>query len=172
MPDVMNRIDHFAWVARAQNIAQYVDRLRLIFDRGFDHRYGPDYGSPIDMYIDWQGGLEVIAPVPNADGAPFDPRTQATAHKLQAHLDEHGEGPFGLIFRVPDLAAATARLNGLGYDIQDVVPGSPGREARVRSVAQWTKHVIDIDERFVEKFLGTNLLLGAFEYPDETGSTP
>jgi hypothetical protein len=164
----MNRLDHFAWVVRAENIERYVAKVAEVFDREFDHRYGPENdGSPINAYVDWVGGLEVIAPIPNEDGSPFDPTTQPVAHALATHLEEHGEGAFGVIFRVPDLAAAAERLNAIGYDVRTVAPHLANREARLARNASWTKNVIDIDEALVEKFLNTHLIIGAFEYPDE-----
>ena len=167
MPSPMNRLDHVVWVAHAHNVARYADKLATIFDCEFDHRYGPDYDSPIDLYLSVQAGLELIAPVPNADGTAFDPRKQATAAMLAQHLDERGEGAFSIVFRVPDLKAAADRLNGHGYNVGAVVPGSPDRAARTAAISAWTKNIQDIDERFVGQFLGMNLLIGQFEFPDE-----
>ncbi len=167
MPHPMNRIDHFVWVAKAENVTNYVDKLSALFDVEFDHRYGPDFDSPIDLYVSWQAGLEVVAPIPNADGSAFDPQTQAAAFALAARLAEHGEGPFALVFRVPDLEAATERLRARGHSINSITPKLGSREARIAQNARWTKNVLDIDETFVDSFLGVHLLLGAFQYPDE-----
>jgi hypothetical protein len=162
----MNRLDHFVWVVHAENIEQYVHELSELFDVEFDYRDGPrSDGTPLQTYVAWDAGLEVIAPFADPDARPI--AEHPVARRLAAHLEEHGEGAFGVVVRVPSLAGATDRAARLGWEVDSVAPHLADKSKRMAVHAAWTTKILDIQESFVGKFLNTMLIVGEFEYPGE-----
>ena len=166
MPDPMKRIDHFVWVVRPENIKAYVEKLSALFDVQFDFRDGPaNDGSPVQTYVSWDAGLELIAPFAHPDARPI--AEHAVAREISAHLEEHGEGPFGIVMRVENVAAEVERLRELGYDVSSVAPHLGSKDDRTRVLRAWTDRLLYLEEAFVDDFLKTKLIIGEFEYPDE-----
>lgn len=166
MNGTMNRVDHVVWVVRAENIKQYVEEFTALYGVDFDFRDGPrNDRSPVQTYVAWDAGLELIAPFESPDARPI--AEHPVASKLAAHLDEHGEGIFGVVFRVPDLEEAVARASALGYAPSSVAPHLADKAARMKTHGAWTKKVLDIHETFISTFLNTHVIFGEFEYPDE-----
>lgn len=170
MTGTMNRVDHFVWVVRAENIKAYVEQFSALFDVEFEFRDGPkNDGSPVQTYVAWDAGLELIAPFPSPDARPVADHPVASA--LTKHLEEHGEGAFGVVFRVPNLEKAIERARELGYTPSSVAPHLANKEQRMKTHSAWTTKILDIHESFISKFLNTHLILGEFEYPDELPET-
>lgn len=162
----MKRIDHFVWVVKPDNIQRYVQQLSALFDVEFDFRDGPaNDGSPVQTYVSWDAGLELIAPFPHPDARAIE--DHAVAREISAHLEANGEGPFGVVMRVQNIAAERERLRALGYEVSAVAPHLGSNEERTRVLSAWTDRLLQLEEAFVCDFLNTKLIIGELAYPDE-----
>ena len=139
-----NRIDHFVWVVRSENLERYVKLFSELFDTTFEEFAG-DAGAHI--FISWETGYEFASPVGDGPGG----------HGLRSHLEANGEGPFAIVFRVPDMDIASERAARLGWPISAGIMGND------ESDQKWTA-VHRVRERFVGPFLGTMLLFGQIDY--------
>lgn len=97
------RISHIVICVRAENIDAAAKDFTAVLGLGslegpFDK---PDQG--LRVYIDWEAGIEIVAPVNDA------------ATPLHAFLDEHGEGVLRVAFAVEDRDAALARVESAGH---------------------------------------------------------
>ncbi len=147
-----NRIDHFVWAVRPEYLAGYLAQLSDLFDTEFEEFDGK---SGARILISWDTGLEFA--VPSGEGARGD--------ELRAYLDKKGEGPFAIVFRVPDIESASKRAMQLGWPVGDSLLGS---EEADRS---WTR-VTRVREQFVGPFLNTMLLFGQIDYADGDSEGP
>jgi len=162
----MNRLDHFVWVVEPENIKKYVDQLSDLFEIKFDFRDGPrSDGTPLQTYVCWDAGLEIIAPFADPVAKPI--ADHPVAQRLAAFLEEKGEGPFGVVIRVPDMQATNERAKKLGWQVDAVAPHLADKATRQAVHAAWTSRILDIQETFLGKFLNTMLIVGEFEYPDD-----
>jgi 4-hydroxyphenylpyruvate dioxygenase-like putative hemolysin len=149
------RIDHFIWVVRQENLETYVDQARRIFDAEFEHMHGPTLaGTDRDCYVSWDAGLEFIAPLGRAD---------PTSAAFLDFLEKHGEGPWGFVFAVEDLAQAVSRARAHGCPVGELVQ-SPESGTRHAMMSRWTSRVDDVREIYVDKFLGTGVMFGDINY--------
>jgi hypothetical protein len=141
-----NRIDHFVWVVHEENLDQYVKKFSDLFQTTFEEFDGKN-GARI--FVSWETGFEFATPTGDGLGG----------HGLKAHLDAHGEGPFAIVFRVPDIEAASERAKELDWPVSSSVLGND------ESDLVWTA-VSRVREQFVGPFLGTMLLFGQIDYRD------
>jgi hypothetical protein len=141
-----NRIDHFVWAVRPENVAGYLAQLSDLFHTEFEEYDGK---SGARILISWDTGFEFA--VPNGEGPRGD--------DLRAYLDKNGEGLFAVVFRVPDIESASKRAAQLGWPVGDGVLGSEEADKG------WTR-VTRVREQFIGPFLNTMLLYGQIDYAD------
>ncbi|MDA4084914.1 hypothetical protein MHAS_03461 [Mycolicibacterium hassiacum DSM 44199] len=60
----------------------------------------------ISVQLDWDGGLEVISPLPGSSAR--------VAELVGEFLDRHGDGVYTVVLRVPDAAAAASLARRYG----------------------------------------------------------
>jgi hypothetical protein len=151
----LNRVDHFIWVVRPENIARYVEQATRLFGVEFEHMHGPTVaGTDRDCYVSFDAGLEFMAPLGRGD---------ATSAQFLDYLEEHGEGPWGFVFGVADLGEPSARARAAGFPVGELVQ-SDDPQARERAMRSWTAHVRDAREIYVGTFLGTEIMFGDMRY--------
>lgn len=146
MKKFVNHIDHVAWISRPENIEANVRKLEEITGAKLERFQRADMGFV--MYISWEAGLEVVAPLAE--------RTEFNA-MLHDWLETRGEGINSVVFGVRDLEAHKARLEKLGYTpgpLMDDHPDSP-----------W-HHKIKLHERVADDFLGSFFIFGDIDYAD------
>jgi len=155
----VNRIDHFIWVVRPENIARYVEQAEKLFGVEFEHMHGPTVaGTDRDCYVSFDAGLEFIAPLGTGD---------PTSAQFLEYLDRYGEGPWGFVFGVDDLEEPMARARGEGYPVGELVQqgNAPARQQIMRS---WTTRVNDVREVYVGRFIETEIMFGDMRYNGES----
>jgi hypothetical protein len=101
---------------RPENVKEAAATFTQLLDLNLEGPFDlPDYG--LIMYIDWDSGIEIMAPT-----------NPEIAVNQQKFLDEHGEGVFRVVFRLPDRDDALARAESMGvnvasrYDVLDTFP--------------------------------------------------
>ena len=147
------RINHFAWLVRAENVADYVRKFESLLDTKFELTSD----DSADAYVNWDSRLEFVAP------AATD---SAGANYLRSILDQRGEGPFALAVRVPDLDGAADKARTLGFSVgPEITPTDPVE--RLAGIRSFTEKVDDIREIPIGDFLGVSLMLCEVEYAEE-----
>lgn len=150
----MKRINHFAWLVRRDNVAQYVSRLESLLGTEFEH-IADDRD---EAYVNWDSGLEFVVPVDTGGNG---------ADRLTKVLEERGEGPYALVIRVPDLDAGAEQADASSFEVAgETTP--PDREARRAFIGSYTKKVVDLREIHIGAFLGIKLALCEIEYAAES----
>lgn len=147
MKKFINHIDHVTWISRLENIERHVAELEAITDGKLQRFEREDMG--FIMYLDWDAGLEVVA--------PMDRRTDFN-QALHARLQTHGEGLLGVVFGVEDLEKHKAKLEGRGMQVgplMDDLPTSP-----------WS-HRIVLRERAAPEVINSWMVLGQIDYQDD-----
>ncbi|MGE0308384.1 MAG: VOC family protein [Acidimicrobiia bacterium] len=153
-----NRINHVAWVVKPENIDRYVHDASLLFGVEFERLGDPDVpGATKVIFMSFDGGLEFIAPLTTAD---------ASAKRFQDFLDEHGEGLYGLVFAVDSLDDRIAEARTLGYPAGDPLQSSDP-SVRQRYLRAYTTRCLDAQEAVIGRFVGTAVVFGEFDYPDQ-----
>src|SRR6476659_11132280 len=99
MKKFVNHIDHVAWISRPENIEANVRKLEEMTGARLERFQREDMG--VVMYISWEAGLEVVAPLPA--------RTDFNA-MIYETLETRGEGISSVVFGVRNLEAHKARL--------------------------------------------------------------
>jgi hypothetical protein len=155
----INRIDHFIWVVRPENIKKYVEQAERLFNIEFEHMHGPTVaGTDRDCYVSFDAGLEFMAPLGSGD---------PTSAQFLRYLDDHGEGPWGFVFGVEELDGPTGRAKAEGYPVGELVQPSEDIQ-RNRIMHSWTRRVHDAREVYVGRFLGTEVMFGDMRYNGDT----
>jgi hypothetical protein len=147
MKKFVNHIDHVTWIARLANVERHVAELEAVTDGKLVRFAREDMGFV--MYIDWDAGLEVVA--------PMDARTPFN-QGLHDWLDSRGEGLMGVVFGVDDLEAHKAKLEAKGMQVgplMDDLPTSP-----------W-HHRLVLRERIAPQVLNSQIVLGQIDYADD-----
>jgi hypothetical protein len=155
----LTRIDHFIWVVRPENIRAYVEQAERLFDVEFEHMYGPAVaGTDRDCYVSFDAGLEFMAPLGRAD---------PTSAQFLDFLERYGEGPWGFVFGVRDLAGPIARAKSADYPVGKLIQhdDTSARHAVMRS---WTTRVNDAREVYIGRFLGTEIMFGDMRYSGDS----
>ena len=152
MAQIVNRLDHVAWMVRPENHDAYVDKLAKLFNITFEaDDGGPDFGLRITW--SWSGGLEVLSPcgdraIPHCDmGWQF--------------LEKKGEGLFAVVMGVADVPATIEHARALGYQPSPLL-------SLPETTRDWRKRVQDCTESVLEHWLDGNLAIGRI-ITDEPG---
>lgn len=146
MKKFVNHIDHVTWIARPENLEAYVDTLEKLTGAKLERLEREDHGMII--YLSWEAGLEVVAPMAK--------RTDFNS-ALHDHLAAHGEGLYAVVFGVGNLEKHERRLEELGFQLgprTSDTPDSPFRHKRV------------LRERIVGPFMNGLFVLGDIDYPE------
>ena len=154
MPQIVNRLDHVAWMVRPENHDAYVDKLAKLFNIAFEaDDGGPDFGLRITW--SWSAGLEVLSPA----GDPSSPFGTMAWN----FLDKKGEGLFAVVMGVADVPATIDHARSLGYDPSPLL-------SLPETTRDWRKRVQDCTESVLEVWLDGNLAIGRI-ITDEPGRT-
>jgi hypothetical protein len=144
----INHVNHVIWVSQPDNQAANVARLSKLTNQQFDGPYErPDVG--VRAYLSWEGGLEILS--------PLDVVTPV-AESLRGHLAARGEGLFGIVFGVPDITAAKARADRLGYQTTPLTENL-GDEP-------WRHKTVVMKESVVGSFMNSLFIFGEIVYKD------
>jgi hypothetical protein len=144
----INHVDHVLWVSHLKNQEANVARLSELTNQQFDGPVSrPDVG--LRVYLSWEGGLEIVA--------PLDVDTPI-ANSLRDHLTKKGEGLFGVVFGVPDIDAARARAERLGYKTGELVENL-GDEP-------WKDKNVVMKESVVGEFMNSLFVFGEIVFRD------
>jgi hypothetical protein len=147
MKKFINHVDHVTWISRLENIEANVANLETITDGHLVRFERADMGFV--MYLDWDSGLEVVA--------PFDERTEFN-QALHDRLQTHGEGILGIVFGVDNLEKHKEKLEAKGLQIgplMDDLPSSP-----------WHDRLV-LRERAAPAVMNSWMILGQIDYQDD-----
>lgn len=148
MDQNVNHVDHVIWACWLEELSGYVDRLSAVTGVAFD---GPwdKVNLGIRVYISWEAGLEIIA--------PLEPSEIAFAQKLAEHLRARGSGIYAIVFGVRDISLARRRALDLGYEPSAVIE-QLGDEP-------WFDKTVTMKEVLVGDFMQSLLIFGEITYP-------
>ncbi len=146
MKKFTNHVDHVAWVSRPETIEENVARLEMLSNTRLARFERKDMG--LVLYINWEAGLEVMAPstYPTEANQP-----------LRDWLDEKGEGVMFVVFGIRVMEAHKARLEALGFEVGPLVDDHPD--------SPWHDQLV-LRERQAGQVLNTNFVLGDIDYVD------
>jgi 4-hydroxyphenylpyruvate dioxygenase-like putative hemolysin len=144
MPQMLNHVDHVAYMCRPENHDAYVDKLEQLFKFEFEaHHEVPG----LRFTWSWSTGLEILSPIGVDEPA---------AKAARDFLELRGEGVYGVVVGVANLEAALSHARSLGY--------SPGALLTLDIDAPWREQ-LDFQQCVIERFLGSHLLAGEIKYP-------
>jgi hypothetical protein len=147
MKKFINHIDHVTWISHLDSIEANVAELEKLAGAKLQRFERQDMGFV--MYISWEAGLEVVAPM--KEPTDFN-------KALSDYLAARGEGIMGVVYGVDDLEKHKARLEALGYEVgpeMDDLPTSP-----------W-HHKLNLRERVGGMVMNSTFILGDIDYADE-----
>ena len=147
MKKFINHVDHVAWLSRPENLDTNVAKLEQVTGAALTRFARKDMG--FTMYISWQAGLEVVA--------PMEERTEFNEW-LWSELDKKGEGVTSVVFGVKDLDAHKARLEAMGIEVGPLMDDHPE--------SPWHDKLV-LRERTAGEVMNTNIVLGDIDYADE-----
>jgi hypothetical protein len=102
------------------------------------------------VYVSFESGLEILAPLENAD-TPM-------ASLLRKALELRGEGMFAVVHGVSDMMEARAHAVSLGYE--------PGPLLENLGDEPWLTDVCTFKESVICEFMQTLFVYGEITYPD------
>lgn len=146
MKKLVNHIDHVAWVSSPATIA--ANRAALEQISGVKLEYFRRKDAGLDLYINWESGLEIICPTPEV--TDFN-------QALHDHLKVHGDSVFATVFGVRDMEKHKTRLERLGVEVGPMVDDHPD--------SPW-HHKLILRERMVGMAMKSNFVLGDIDYAD------
>ena len=146
MKKFTNHVDHVAWISRPETIAANVAQLEMLTDAKLTRFERKDMGFV--MYISWEAGLEVVAPLP--EPTEFN-------QWLRDWLDTRGEGVMSVVFGVRDLDRHKARLERLGVEVGPLMDDHPD--------SPWHDQLV-LWERQAGEVMNTGFILGDIDYAD------
>jgi predicted enzyme related to lactoylglutathione lyase len=106
-------------------------------------------GSGLRIMFAEEAGVEIIAPADGTDGQ----RSLASSF-----LAEHGEGVFGIVYRVRSLDDATEAVGRVGGDVV--------RRVSFTGTAPWSIRFDALEEAHLVPLHGMRVTLGKIEYKD------
>lgn len=148
MKKFVNRVDHVTWISRLENIESNVADLEAVTGGNLLRFQREDMGFV--MYIDWDAGLEVVA--------PMDGRTDFNV-SLHDWLEARGEGLMAVVFGVENLEKHKQALEAKGIPIgppMDDLPTSP-----------WHDRLVLRERAVLQPVIGSSLILGQIDYADD-----
>lgn len=146
MKKFTNHIDHVTWISHFQNIEKNVAALEKLTEAKLVRFDRNDMGFV--MYLSWEAGLEVVAPLPERS---------AFNQALYERLQTHGEGILGVVFGVRDLEKHKARLETLGMAVGPLMDDHPD--------SPW-HHQLVLRERMAPPVMNGWFVLGDIDYAD------
>lgn len=147
MKKFVNHVDHVTWISRLATVEANVAQLEAVTGGNLIRFARDDMGFV--MYIDWDAGLEVVAPYDEL--TPFN-------EALHDRLEKQGEGMLGIVFGVDDLEKRKDELEAKGMQIgplMDDLPTSP-----------W-HHRLVLRERAASEAINSWMILGQIDYQDD-----
>lgn len=147
MKKFINHIDHVTWISHLETIEDNVAELEQLTGAKLTRFQREDMGFV--MYISWEAGLEVVAPL--KEPTDFN-------RGLTDYLAARGEGLMGVVFGVDNLENHKARLEALGREVgpeMDDLPTSP-----------W-HHKLNLRERMGGLVMNSTFILGDIDYADD-----
>jgi hypothetical protein len=148
MKKFINHVDHVTWISQLENIEKNVADLEAVTDGKLLRFEREDMGFV--MYIDWDAGLEVVA--------PMDERTDFNI-MLHDWLETRGEGLMGVVFGVRDLERHKDALEARGIPvgpIMDDLPSSP-----------WHHRLMLRERAVLQPVIASSIVLGQIDYDDD-----
>jgi hypothetical protein len=146
MKKFTNHIDHVAWISWPQNLEANIAQLEKLTGAKLTRFERQDMG--FIMYISWEAGLEVVAPME----APTE-----FNQWLRDWLETKGEGVMSVVFGVRDLDKHKARLEALGVPVGELMDDHPE--------SPWHDKLV-LWERQAGVVMNTNFVLGDIDYAD------
>jgi len=146
MKKFTNHIDHVAWISWPENLEANIAELEKLADAKLTRFERKDMGFV--MYISWEAGLEVVAPLP--EPTEFN-------QWLRDWLETRGEGVMSVVFGVKDLEKHKARLEALGCPVGPLLDDHPD--------SPWHDRLV-LWERQAGVVMNTNFILGDIDYAD------
>jgi hypothetical protein len=146
MKKFTNHIDHVAWISWPQNLEANIAQLEKLTGAKLTRFERKDMG--FIMYISWEAGLEVVAPM--EEPTEFN-------QWLRGWLETKGEGVMSVVFGVRDLDRHKARLEALGVPVGELMDDHPD--------SPWHDKLV-LWERQAGEVMGTNFILGDIDYAD------
>jgi hypothetical protein len=147
MKKFANHIDHVTWISHLENIEKNVASLEKLTQAKLVRFDRKDMGFV--MYLSWEAGLEVVAPLPERS---------AFNQALHERLRTHGEGIVGVVFGVRDLEKHKARLESLGMTLGPLMDDHPD--------SPW-HHKLVLRERMAPPVMNDWFVLGDIDYADD-----
>jgi hypothetical protein len=147
MKKFTNHIDHVAWISRLETLETNIAQLEKLTDAKLTRFAREDMGFV--MYINWEAGLEVVA--------PLEKPTEFNQW-LRDWLDTRGEGVMSVVFGVRDLDRHRARLEALGVPVGPLMDDHPDSPWHDRLVL-WERHAGEV--------MNTAFILGDIDYADD-----
>lgn len=96
------QIHHVAIAIQRENLVAAVQQFTELLGLEFE---GPLVFGDVELYVDWEAGIELAAPAHRDD----------TSSELARQLQNSGEGLWRVVVGVPKLADAVARAESLGF---------------------------------------------------------
>jgi hypothetical protein len=147
MKKFINHIDHVVWLSRLENAEKNVADLEAITD-GNLVRFDRD-DMQVALFIDWDAGLEVVAPFPAVND--FN-------RALHERLESHGEGLLAAVFGVENLEKHKENLEAKGMFVGPLMEDTPD--------VPWIEKII-LRERFAPEVAGSWMVLSEIDYQDD-----
>ena len=148
MKKFINHIDHVTWISRLQTIEKNVADLESVTGGKLLRFQREDMGFV--MYIDWDAGLEVVA--------PMDERTEFNV-SLHDWLEARGEGLMGVVFGVNDLEKHKDQLEAKGIPVGPVMDDLP--------TSPWHHRLMLRERAVLQPVIGSSIILGQIDYADD-----
>jgi len=147
MKKFVNHIDHVVWLSRLENADKNVAELEAITDGKFVRMDRDD--MQVVLFIDWDAGLEVVAPMPEVNDLN---------RALHDRLESHGEGLLAAVFGVKNLEKHKEKLEAKGMFVGPLMEDTPD--------APWIEKII-LRERFAPEVAGSWMVLSEIDYQDD-----
>lgn len=148
MKKFVNHIDHVTWISRLETLEENVAQLEAVTDGKLLRFQREDMGFV--MYIDWDAGLEVVA--------PMDQRTEFNV-MLHDWLETRGEGLMGVVFGVDDLEKHKDLLEGKNIPVGPVMDDLP--------TSPWHHRLVLRERAVLHPVIGSSIILGQIDYQDD-----
>lgn len=148
MKKFVNHIDHVTWISRLETLEENVAQLEAVTDGKLLRFQREDMGFV--MYIDWDAGLEVVA--------PMDQRTEFNV-MLHDWLETRGEGLMGVVFGVDDLEKHKDLLEGKNIPVGPVMDDLP--------TSPWHHRLVLRERAVLQPVIGSSIILGQIDYQDD-----